>query len=479
MLERNTGRLGLYAIRIIPGLLAATGCSSASAPATGPSLRILAGANQTDTAGSILPQPLVVQVRDSTGALRSGNLVEFQVIVCAPCLGLLVPPYPPAFQVTVKTGANGQASVSVILGTRAGPARVQISVPQLGLTDTASFTITPGAPATVAAIPKDTALYVGKTFLPRGAVTDQNGNPVSGTVSYTGLSPVVTVGAGDTITGQVIGRASYLVRGFGHTDTGWVSVVPPGIFAAMGPDGLAVMNVDGSGYKPLAPSNSYANGYPSWANPPNKLAFDYAATNKLATVDTAGNYQFVLTAGDSGLSGELWPSYSHDGSWIYFQGDALVWKVHGDGTVLTRVSPLGPIGTIDRYPSPSRDDAKLVLATSRTNSSNGLDIEIFDLTTSSFTSLGVNGVSPRWSPVADSIAYVDVDGRVKVLAADGTGLRALTPVGQGFAIAIDWSPDGQWLLARDSYALELIQVSSGMILPLGYTTSMSDPVWRP
>jgi hypothetical protein len=74
---------------------------------------------------------------------------------------------------------------------------------------------------------------------------------------------------------------------------------------------------------------------------------------------------------------------------------------------------------------------------------------------------------------------LDVDGRVKILAANGAGLRAITPVGQAFSIALDWSPDGQWLLARDSYALELIEVSSGLVLPLGYGTSMSDPVWRP
>ena len=35
---------------------------------------------------------------------------------------------------------------------------------------------------------------------------------------------------------------------------------------------------------------------------------------------------------------------------------------------------------------------------------------------------GVNEVSPRWSPTVDSITYVDVDGRLKVLASGGTGL---------------------------------------------------------
>ncbi len=461
------------------GLLASAGCSNSSEPATGPTLQIIAGANQSDTARAALAQPLIVQVRDSTGALRSGYHVQFQVVCGSQCPVLLIAQGALGALVTPTTGANGQVSVAVVLGTRAGPATVQISVPALGLSATAAFTITPGAPVAVAAIPKDTALYVAASFHLRGRVTDQNGNPVAGVVSYAGLSATATIGAGDTITGQAIGRASYLVHGIGHTDTGWVSVVPPGSFAAMGPDGLAIMNADGSGYKALAPSNSLANGYPSWGNPPTQLAFDYAGTDKLATVDTAGHVQSVLTAGDSGIATQVWPSYSHDGSWIYFAGDRLVWKAHRDGTGLTRVSPSGPVGTADAYPSPSRDDAKLVLATTRTNSSNGLDIEIFDLATSAFTSLGINGVSPRWSPIADSIAYVDVDGRVKVLAADGSGLRAVTPLGHSFAIAIDWSPDGQWLLARDSYALELIEVSTGMMLPLGYATGMSDAVWRP
>lgn len=462
------------------GLLSAAGCSNdASAPATGPSLQILAGANQTDSARTALAQPLIVQVRDSSGALKSGYHVQFQVVCGSLCPVSLLTGAEHGALVTPSTGANGQVSVQVFFETRAGPATVQIAVAQLGLSATAGFTITPGMPALVAAIPKDTALYVGAGFHLRGSVTDQNGNPVAGAVSYTALSATATIGASDTITAHTIGRAPYIVQGFGHTDTGWVSVVPPGQIAAMGADGLAMMNLDGSSYKPLAPSNSYYNGYPSWGNPPTTLAFDYAGTDKLASVDTSGHVQLLLTAGDSGIVTQVWPSYSHDGSWIYFQGDALVWKVHGDGTGLTRVSPSGTVGAVDRYPSPSRTDAQLVLATSRSNSSNGLDIEIFDLGTSTFTSLGVNGVSPRWSPVTDSIAYVDVDGRVKVLAADGSGLRAVTPVGQSFKIAIDWSPDGQWLLAQDSYALELIQVSTGMMLPLGYATSMSDAVWRP
>jgi hypothetical protein len=305
---------------------------------------------------------------------------------------------------------------------------------------------------------------------------DQYANPRPEAVTYVGLSAAATVDGGDTVNGRAIGRASYLVHGLGFTDTGWVSVVPPGTFAAMGPDGLAMMNLDGSGYRALAPSNSYNNGYASWGNPPTTLAFDFAGTEKLATVDTAGLVTTVLGAGDSGIIVQTWPSYSRDGSWIYFQGDLLVWKVHANGSGLARVSPPGGV---DRWPSPSRDDSKLVLASSRTNSSNGLDIEILDLATDSLTSLGVNGASPRWSPTADSIAYLDVDGRVKILAANGAGLRAITPVGQAFSIALDWSPDGQWLLARDSYALELIEVSSGLVLPLGYGTSMSDPVWRP
>ena len=464
------------------------GCQDSSGPKPSSGIRFVAGAGQTDTANAILPQLVIIEVRDSSAAIAAGEGVRFEALSPSGSSCLSVPPSCSVVLfdstgfgsvLTKPSDGRGRASVSVQLSRRPGRGALLVTAPRLGLQDTAFFTIMVASPAAVVAIPKDTALYIGGTFTPRGAVTDRYGNARPDPVTYTGLSAAATVDGSNQLTGRAIGRAAYLVQGSGFTDTGWVSVVPSGTFAAVGANGLAVMNLDGSGYKPLAPSNSYYNGYGSWANPPDALAFDSGGSNKLAIVDLNGQVRLVLAAGDSGIVLQVWPSFSRDGSWIYFQGDSWIWKVHSDGTGLTRVSPPASFGEVDRWATPSPDGTRLVFATSRGSPTPGLAIARLDLGTGLLTSLGVYGVSPRWSPVADTIAYLDVDGRIKVLQADGTGLRSITPAGRAFDIGLDWSTDGQWILARDAYAINLIRVATGVILPLGYTTAMSVPVWRP
>src|SRR5688500_17614667 len=46
-------------------------------PADLSTLKIIAGAGQTDTISAILPQPLMVEVHDSTGAVAAGRPVRF------------------------------------------------------------------------------------------------------------------------------------------------------------------------------------------------------------------------------------------------------------------------------------------------------------------------------------------------------------------------------------------------------------------
>ncbi len=173
-----------------------------------------------------------------------------------------------------------------------------------------------------------------------------------------------------------------------------------------------------------------------------------------------------------------WPAFSPDGSWIYFQGDFHVWRVHSDGSGLARVSPPAGLGEYDFWPAPSPDGTRLVFTSSR---SAHAGLVILNLATDSLTTLGVGGNTPRWSPAGDSIAFVSSDGaaRLMLIAANGTGLRAVTDTAHHFDVALDWSPDGQWILARDTYAIELISVATGTVLPLGYTTGMSVPAWRP
>ena len=474
-------RSRLTTLSSLPLILA---CSDAAGPSPRPGAHFVSGAGQTDTAYAHLPRPLVVEVRESNGALASGVTVNFNALrsddsfcpVLYTCSVILSDSVGNDTQLLTRTtDARGRASANVQLGPWAGRGGVAVAAQGITGLDSAFFVITAAAPAHVVAVPKDTALYVAAGFTLRGVVTDQFGNPRSDSVAYASLGGTVTI-SGGRVTANTIGRVAYVVSAHGMRDTGWVSVVPNvGSFAAIGAAGLAVMNMDGSGYVLLAPSNNHNNGYARWANPPDSLAVDYAGNDKLSMVDLSGHIRAVLSAGDSGISMQDWPAFSRDGSWIYFQGDYRLWRVHSDGSGLSRVGPAAGVTELDFSPTPSPDGAHLVFEQA------GRGLVILDLATDSVTPLGVGGYRPRWSPIADSIVFVsgDGNGRIMLIAADGTGLRSVTDSTRYFTAGLDWSSDAQWILARDTYAIDLISVSTGAILPLGYTTGMSLPVWRP
>ena len=133
----------------------AYGCRSETStqpPATGGrgSITVIAGAGQTDTVLTILPQPLVVQVRDSTGKIATGHTVRFLAVIDT--LGN------PGVRLTVigqqnftsaafdVADAQGFARAVVQMGVSPGTARVVVTVPELAAVDTVSFTVKPGAP---------------------------------------------------------------------------------------------------------------------------------------------------------------------------------------------------------------------------------------------------------------------------------------------------------------------------------------------
>jgi len=73
---------------------------------------------------------------------------------------------------------------------------------------------------------------------------------------------------------------------------------------------------------------------------------------------------------------------------------------------------------------------------------------------------------------------------------DGTGHHALLYRGDYLSPAISWSPDGQWLVytgfkyygCPDRTAcftgLKIVQVATGLTLPLPYTAWLTDPTWQ-
>lgn len=84
-----------------------------------------------------------------------------------------------------------------------------------------------------------------------------------------------------------------------------------------------------------------------------------------------------------------------------------------------------------------------------------------------------------WSPVADRIAFGTPDGRLRVIAADGTGLETIRVPVPGFVFGPTWSPDGAWILvsiATDS-AVDLYAVAVDGSHAVQVTDSSEDEVY--
>ena len=98
--------------------------------------------------------------------------------------------------------------------------------------------------------------------------------------------------------------------------------------------------------------------------------------------------------------------------------------------------------------------------------------------------MSVAGHSPRWSPTGTLIAFVapDEGSALKVMAPDGTGIRTLSEPGTSYDLGLDWSPDGQWIVAKEMTRnrLAFINPTTGMILPLPTSPdAILSPAWRP
>ncbi len=152
---------------VVVVLLAGLGCSEAAGPArSGPGLHIVSGADARDTIQANLSAPLVVEVRDSSGQLRSGMGVKFTPLATATGAGSvrLGPSGGSGFvagALETVTDAQGRAAVRVAFNWSVGEAGVVIDVAALAAQVTARYTVLPGKAVKIAVLPKDTAVYVG------------------------------------------------------------------------------------------------------------------------------------------------------------------------------------------------------------------------------------------------------------------------------------------------------------------------------
>jgi len=485
---------------LLTGLLAIS-CSDSTAPehtVSSANIKFLAGFDVQDTAQAKPIQAMVVEIHDDQGALLSGTVVRFEAVLDSnpyihPSMyvGALSSSYLGGIAFD-STNSRGRASIAIQLGIKAGTGRILVTVPDLGVQDTAYFTILPGQAASVAMDPPDTALYVGAKAQLRGAVVDRNGNPRTDPVTFQHISGPVTISSTGAVTaGATYGRGLVAVSAMGLTDSTWISVVPAGTLAAYrftDSTGIVTFNLDGSGYKHLtAAAGGYTEVTPVWSSDGAEISYGNSASGgptHLKAVTLQGVVRDLLQPLPASLVEESWPHYSHDGTYVYFSGhentagNYSLWRVARNGTGAVRVGSDVGCCNIQWRPSPSADGTRLAFITIGNNTA---EIHVLTLASGAISSWGVTGQSPRWSPTAERIAFSTIyGGPLKLMNSDGSNVQTLTPAGRVYAEgAFDWSPDGRWLVARGPSALELIDTQTGLTLPLGYSGRYTQPSWKP
>lgn len=457
-------------------LLAAACGGDSTAPRGWSPLSIVAGANAADTVTATPLQALVVQVRDAHGVPVRGVAVHFAPLPGNDSLGrgyaaIEVGPLSGdwfiPFEIVDSSDANGRAKVLVQFGQLVGPAAIAVTVPALGLADTARYTVKPGNAAHILMRVRDTALYAGSLYAIAARSTDRFLNPrPADTLTYTALSGNISVTSDGVVGATSVGRASIVVRAGSASDTARVSVLPHGVLVYLqqkSPIGVAMINLDGSGYKFLL-SNSDLSAYPQWS-PDGQSIVMYGGNpwggSRVALLAMDGNYRFPVQTPVDSLAGAGFPRFAPDGT-IYFggyssSGALAVWQVHTDGSALREIP--NTRGTDFQQPAVSPDGRTLLYDHGPNNS-----IVALDLASGATTTIGT-GTFPVYSPDGTKIAYVS-NGAVVVADASGANAHAITgPVGMADWWAPSWTADGQWVLPPRN-PLTLVRVSDGATMPL-------------
>ena len=429
-------------------------------------LRVISGAGQTDTILAVLPQALVVEIRDSASALTAGRTVRFTAVSSVAVSPLGAQSF--TGLATDVSDGQGQAQALVRLGLAAGEARVEVAVPAFGLVDTVSFTVNRGAPARFTISPLDTAIAPGGSYtLQVERITDQGNNPIPGAVatfSATGAS--VTSSGEVTVPNTSPLRAKITVSCQQASDSAKVSVYPriPMVIAREDRTGSTVVliNSDGTGSSDVAATPDVSISPSSVAATPSVVYYrgDPASNSKVWVAEPNAAPRALLP-GETRT--EAWPRLSPDGTWVYFARDmASLWRVKLDGTGLDSLTSF----TMSRFyqaPAISPDGRTVAIE-------DGNGLQIVDVATKARSTVSVPCASPSYSPDGAYFACA-ASNDVSIVRTDGTGRRVLATFPRyegpdGFS-GLDWTPDGKWLLVMIEYEdAVLVEVSTGTVLPL-------------
>jgi len=454
---------------------AACGGSDSTTPATQPGLRVVNSGGPTDTAAAIFGQALIVEVRDSTGALAPlGTVVRFTAINTS--ISALDASTFTSF-VSRETDGTGRAAVLVRLGSVAGVGRVVANVPAMNLLDTVSYTILPASAARVSVLPADTLVDVGHTFKFRGGAVDQFGNTRADPVAWT-VDQGAAVTPDGSFTASQVARyhvtATVTIAGTTRTASPTVSVVPSIRVAAWRSGRIVIMDLDGGNIRDLtAVADGGIGGSAQWM--PDRASVIYSTDvsdrQTLYIADTNGAVRPFFSSTPPNVTHQAEPRVTPNGQWLVFAAYDTrcafycLYRARPDGSgaelLSSAVTGSNPVF------APSPDGSRVAFSV-------GAGVQIFDVGTKTISTWTLNPASsPAWAPDGSKIAVVQA-GSLVLIDPNGSLIRTVPTSPRSSDARIAWLSDSRFLLARSvNGAFDLIDTENGAAIPLPFTSAIA------
>lgn len=466
-------------------LAALVACGGSGEASTGPKttgIHVVAGASITDTVGARPLQALVVEVL-LDGQPRQGLVVRFESMPSADTTrrfeqAIAVAKISQNFFsnfVSDTTNSSGRAGVLVQLGTVAGGARVLVSCPEVGLADTATFTVQPGNAARFSITVKDTVILVGGSYSVGAQVTDRYGNKRADPVTLSAGPNTASVDPTGRVTvGSVVGRGAIAVKAGAATDSARFTVLPAGTMAFLsfvnGVGSIATARLDGTALKLITPAETPA--YPNISPSGELIAYQQrdATGFVIYVVDAAGTKKQLV---DPNLvRSQQFAHFSGDGQFIFFTGYApgelfSVWRVRADGTGLTKIiTTSSPWSSEQPHLGVSPDGSRIAF-------SESTGITILTLASGAKTPISALATFLEFSPDSKRLAYLK--GSIVVVDVDGTSPKSVAAGYVSTDPGLTWLPGSAWLFVRGYSGPLIANASTNEMypVPLGEVYQMS------
>ena len=459
-------------------IVASAACGSPTENKTGgPGFTVVSGPARTDTVLAI-PGKFLVQLRDESGAAQPGATVVIRSLMSGPVRTMYLDSLTSVLDsVSTTTDDGGRFSLTPRYGRIAGAAGIIVSAPTLAIVDTIDFTVLPGAAFRIAIVPRDTAVRLGREVRLSIAVRDRYGN-VRPEVPIVQARPGIRLEGDGRVTGLAYGRSSIVAHSGTSTDSGSVTVVPPGRLAGFHGSSLFhafVVNTDGSGADGFLRRVGWPGGSVRWSRDGTRVLMSAApvwpGSYRLYDVSASDRSERLVWSPPQGTN-QGWPDYSRDGDWIYFlhvvgphdygtDGRGGVWRVRPDGSSPQEIVPppaAGP-GWFSPSASPAGDRLAYVAG----------DGTLFVRTLadgSIRTIAGLSAMTVQWSPNGDRLLVAGRSG-LFIMNPDGSGRRQLRP--QVWGLDAAWSPDAKWVVWNSGAGIELVQLDPELAITLPFS----------